>query len=76
VLIGYAGMFIGDFIILFASMIHFEICVIGIPVFSERCLGERFAKSEVVFTPAISNSFALFEPIPFISVKFDMSGVT
>ena len=56
---------------MFASIIHFEICVIGIPVFSARCFGERFAKSETVFTPAISSSKALLGPIPSISVKFD-----
>ena len=52
-------------------MIHFEIWVIGIPVFSDRCFGERFAKSDIVFTPAYSSSVALFGPIPGISIRFD-----
>jgi len=70
--IDYEEIFIVLFVSLFASIIHFEIFVIGIPVFSARCLGERFAKSETVFTPASSSSSALFEPMPIISVKFDI----
>ena len=44
----------------------------GIPVFSARCFGERFAKSEIVFTPTISRSRALLGPIPLIFVKLDL----
>ena len=70
--IDYEEIVIVLFVSLFACMIQFEICAIGIPVFSERCLGERFARSETVFTPESSSSTALFEPIPFIPVKSDM----
>ena len=68
---GVSVKFFVYFVSLFASIIHFEICVMGMPVFSARCLGERFAKSDSVFTPANSSSIALLVPIPFISVKFD-----
>lgn len=60
------------FFSLFASIIHSEICLMGIPVFSARCFGERFAKSEIFFTPTISRSRALLGPIPLIFVKFDL----
>jgi len=59
------------YVSLFASVIHFEICVIGIPVLLERCLGDRLARSGIVFTPASCSSSALLEPIPLISVSFD-----
>ncbi len=48
----------------------------GIPVFSAKCFGDRFAKSEIVLTPAISRSRALLGPIPLISVKSDSVFVT
>jgi hypothetical protein len=67
---------LGVSVSLFAFMIHFEICVTGIPVFSESCSAEVFAKSETVFTPANSNSSALFWFIPSISVNSDVLAVS
>ena len=68
----YEQIFIAFSVSFFASIIQFEICSICIPVFSARCFRECFAKSETVFIPERSSSSALFEPIPFISVKFDV----
>ena len=62
-------MILSLFFILFASMIHIEIWLRGIPVFFARFFGDRFAKSAIVLTPAISNSLALFVPMPGIFVR-------
>ena len=63
------------FVSLFASTIHVDIRVMGIPVFSARCCGDRFARSAMVVTPASSSSIALFGPIPFICVKFELTAI-